>query len=67
MVVHVGEVVNTVFHKWCIDFVAIMFFTRQVFHLQFFNSFLFFQLLLLFSIKSQPGVAYKSVVNEKTM
>ena len=44
-----------------------MFFTRQVFHLQFFNSFLFFQLLLLFSIKSQPGVAYKSVVNEKTM
>ena len=34
------------------DFVAVMLFTQQVFHLE---------CLLLFQIKSQPGVAYKSV------
>ena len=44
------------------DFVAVMLLTQQVFHLEcllFFNSFCY---LRLFQIKSQPGVAYKSVV-----
>ena len=39
------------------DFAAVMLFTQQVFHLEF---------LLLFRIKSQPGVAYKSVDYKKT-
>ena len=38
------------------DFAAVMLFTQQVFHLE---------CLLLFRIKSQPGVAYKSVVYKK--
>ena len=40
------------------DFVQVMLFTHHVFHLD-------FRLLLLFQIKSQPGVAYKSVVYKK--
>ena len=39
------------------DFVAVMLFTQQVFHLE---------CLLLFRIKSQPGVAYKSVDYKNT-
>ena len=39
------------------DFVPVMFFTQQVFYLE---------CLLLFQIKSQPGVAYKSVDYKKT-
>ena len=39
-------------YKFC----SSMFFTQQVFHLE---------CLLLFQIKSQPGVAYKSVVYKK--
>ena len=38
------------------DFVAVILFTQQVFHLE---------CSLLFRIKSQPGVAYKSVVYKK--
>ena len=38
------------------DFVGVVLFTQQVFHLE---------CLLLFQIKSQPGVAYKSVDNKK--
>ena len=38
------------------DFVAVMLFTQQVSHLE---------SLLLFQIKSQPGVAYKSVDYKK--
>ena len=38
------------------DFVAVMLFIQQVFHLE---------SLLLFRIKSQPAVAYKSVVYKK--
>ena len=38
------------------DFGAVMLFTQQVFYLE---------CLLLFRIKSQPGVAYKSVVYKK--
>ena len=41
------------------DFVQVMLFTHHVFHLD------FRLLLLLFQIKSQPGVAYKSVVYKK--
>ena len=37
-------------------FVTVMFFTQQVFYLK---------CLLLFQIKSQPGVAYKSVDHKK--
>ena len=39
------------------DFVAVMLFNQQVFHLEY---------LLLFWIKSHPGVAYKSVVHKRT-
>ena len=39
------------------DFIAVMLFTQQVFHLE---------CLLLFKMKSQPGVAYKSVVYKKS-
>ena len=39
------------------DFVAVMLFTQQVFHWE--------GLLLLFCIKSQPIVAYKSVVYKR--
>ena len=42
------------------DFVQVMLFTHHVFHLDF-----RLLLLLLFRIKSQPGVAYKSVVYKK--
>ena len=38
------------------DFVAVMLFTQQLFHLE---------CLLLFQIKSQLGVAYKSAVYKK--
>ena len=38
------------------DFVAVMLFTQHVFHLE---------SLLLFRIKSQPGVAYNSAVYKK--
>ena len=38
------------------DFVAVMLFTQQVFHLEY---------LLLIWIKSQPGVAYKNTVHKK--
>ena len=38
------------------DFVAVMLFTQQVFHLKY---------LLLFQIKSQPGVLYKSIDYKK--
>ena len=38
------------------DFAAVMFFTQQVFHLECF---------LLLRIKSQPGIAYKSVAYKK--
>ena len=41
------------------DFVQVMLFTHHIFHLD------FRLLLLLFQIKSQPGVAYKSVVYKK--
>ena len=40
------------------DFVAVMLFTEQVFHLE---------CLVLFRIKSQPGVAYKSVVHKNSI
>ena len=50
------------------DFVGLMLFTQQVFHLEyvffFFDSFWYLR-LLLFRIKSQPGVVYKSVVYKK--
>ena len=39
------------------DFVAVVLFTQQVFHLE---------CLLLFQIKSQPRVAYKSVDYKKS-
>ena len=38
------------------DFVAVMLFAQQVFHLE---------SLILFQIKSWPGAAYKSVVYKK--
>ena len=38
------------------DFVAVMLFTQEVFHLQF---------LLLIRIKSQSGIAYKNVIYKK--
>ena len=40
------------------DFVAVMLFTQQVFHLEY---------LLLFWITSQPGVAYESVAYKKSI
>ena len=40
------------------DFVAVMLFTQQVFRLE---------CLLLFRVKSQPGVAYESVVYKKSI
>ena len=39
------------------DFVAVMLFNQQIFHLEY---------LLLFQIKSQPGVTFKSVDYKKT-
>ena len=47
------------------DFVAVMVFTQQVFRLEcYFDSFWYLR-LLLFGIKSQPGVAYKNIFYKK--
>ena len=47
------------------DFVAVMVFTQQVFRLEcYFDSFWYLR-LLLFGIKSQPGVAYKNIFCKK--
>ena len=51
------------------DFVEVMLFTQQDFHLDVyfsFDSFCYLR-LLLFPIKFQPGVVYKSVVYKKSM
>ena len=47
--------VNTVFHYKCMNFVAVMLCTQEVFYLE----------CLLFWIKSQLSVAYKSVIYKK--
>ena len=57
------------------DFVAVMLFSQQAFHLGclFIYSFIFFGLLLILleiiiiSEKSQPGVAYKCIFYERSM